>query len=203
MIDTKIILITGGSCSGKTALSNYLASNLPKESVILSQDNYFIDYSKYTNEELDDINFDIPEAFLTDVLIDNVKDLCNHRPVQLPIYDFRLHKIGHWETYNKEPSYIIIEGIMTFESKALYDMASVKIFVNTPLDIMLWRRLNRDRNDRFFDIRSSLSRYIKFIRHSYTNIIYPNINRSDLIINGTAPYERSIVKEILSFISVH
>lgn len=199
MNDIQIILVTGGSCSGKTTFSNFLALNLPGESIVISQDNYFIDYSNYNDNELDEINFDLPESFLMDILIDNIKMICDHQTALLPIYDFNLHKIGNWKAYDKAPKYIIVEGIMTFENKQLFEMASVKIFVEAPLDIMLWRRINRDNIDRFFDVRSSLSRYIKFVRNSYLNIIYPNKDRADIIIDGTNQYSKAIIKEILKF----
>ena len=139
----KLILICGGSCSGKTTLGNLLA-NCMENTLLLSMDNYFINYSSYAEEELANINFDIPEAFHTDLLIKNLNDIIKHRHTELPIYDFKNHKIGNWRTYADTPQYIIVEGIMTFCSEELLRMSSLKIFVETPMDIMLWRRVSRD-----------------------------------------------------------
>ncbi len=132
MKTTKLILVGGGSCSGKTFFSSSLSKFLG-DTLILSQDNYFIDYSMYSENELDSINFDIPEAFMTDILINNIKSIVVGKPTMLPLYDFKSHKISQWREYSDTPRYIIIEGIMTFNSDELLKMSNLKIYVDTPM----------------------------------------------------------------------
>lgn len=193
-----IILITGGSCSGKTSLSHYLANNLSSKALILQLDNYFIDYSIYSQEELESINFDIPEAFRWDALITNVKDICNGQPTKLPIYDFQYKRTGQLIDYSDCPEYIVIEGIMTLENQQLLEMADVKIFVDAPMDIMLWRRISRDGVERYFDVRSTLLRYKNFVRNSYLDYIVPHKETADIVIDGTRQYDKSLIQQIQS-----
>lgn len=196
----KIILITGGSCSGKTSFSNFLSNNLDGQALIIQLDNYFADYSTYSPKELDEINFDIPEAFCWDMLIDNINDICSGQSTQLPEYDFSRRKIGQFYKYSERPDFIIIEGIMSFENLQVFEMASIKIFVDTPLDIMLWRRISRDGIERFFDVNSTLLRYKRFIRNSYINLILPHRETADIVIDGTSDYERNHIHKIMALL---
>jgi len=190
-----VILICGGSCSGKTMLSNLLSDYLG-ETLVLSLDNYFIDYSLYSEEELEHINFDIPEAFQFEILLRNIFDILDEKSTMLPIYNFENHKIGQWEKYSERPKFIIIEGVMAFEQKELLEMASLKVFIDTPLDIMLWRRVSRDNVERFFDIKSTLNRYINFVRPSYEQLIYPKKILANVIIDGCSAFDRKVLDEL-------
>lgn len=196
----KLILVGGGSCSGKTSFSAALSKYLG-DTLILSQDNYFIDYSMYSENELDSENFDIPEAFMTSMLVDNIKDIIAGRKTRLPLYDFKYHKIGEWKEYSDRPKYIIVEGIMTFNSVELMKMAVIKIFIDTPMDIMLWRRVSRDNVERYFNLSSTLNRYIKFVRPSYINYVLSKKNMADMVIDGTSDWQsyfESIKKQLKS-----
>lgn len=184
----KLILVGGGSCSGKTSFSSALSKYLG-DTLILSQDNYFIDYSMCSENELDSENFDIPEAFMTNLLVENIKDIIVGRQTKLPLYDFKCHKTGEWKEYNDKPKYIIVEGIMTFNSEELMKMAVVKIFIDTPMDIMLWRRVSRDNVERYFNLSSSLNRYIKFVRPSYIDYVLSRRNLADMVIDGTSDWQ--------------
>ena len=81
-----------GSGSGKTTVTNAIMKNLEGHSVaLLAQDYYYKDQSHLTFEERLETNYDHPFAFDNDLLIHNLKDLRNGKPVEVPTYDYSQH----------------------------------------------------------------------------------------------------------------
>lgn len=196
----KIILIGGGSCSGKTTLANLICNILGwNDCIIISQDNYFLDYSQCSEKELEDKNFDQPSAFILSKLVEDIDALLQNKKVLLPIYDFQLHKTHEYrEIYPmNQYRYIIIEGIMGFQNQYLNNISDVKIFVNTDMDIMLARRIQRDGKERFFKIESTIHRYLKYVRNGYLKYVLPSSKYADIEIDGNVPFEK---KEIMKFL---
>lgn len=197
----KIILIGGGSCSGKTTLANLICNILGNsDSIIISQDNYFIDYSQCSEKELENENFDQPSAFMLSKLVENVDALLQNKKVLLPLYDFQLHKAHEYrEVYPmNQYKYIIIEGIMGFQNQYLNDISDLRIFVYTDMDIMLARRIQRDKRERFFHIESTLDRYLKYVRNGYLNYVLPSLKNADVKINGNVPFVKKDIINILN-----
>lgn len=195
----KIILISGGSCSGKTTLAKMICEILGYDNVIqISQDDYFIDYSHYSKKELEQENFDKPSAFMLDKLVEDVEMLLQGKTVNLPRYDFKLHKVHEYKTIIPEKyRYIIIEGIMGFHNHRLNDISCLKIFVNTDMDIMLARRIQRDGKERFFKIESTIHRYLRDVRNGYLNYVLPSLKYADIEVDGNIPFEKKEIMEIL------
>ena len=82
--------------AGVRALENYSykcnMKNLEGHSVaLLAQDYYYKDQSHLTFEERLETNYDHPFAFDNDLLIHNLKDLRNGKPVEVPTYDYSQH----------------------------------------------------------------------------------------------------------------
>lgn len=198
----KIILISGGSCSGKTTLARIICDIIgTRNTIIISQDNYFIDYSHFTEKDLENENFDNPSAFRLAELEEDVKSIICNNKVQLPIYDFKYRCVQKYSDINLSAKFIVIEGIMGFQCQYLNRIADLKIFVNTDMDIMLVRRLKRDGKERFFNFESTIDRYIKFIRVGYKKYILPSKTLADIVIDGNEPFiEKNIAKILDDFI---
>src|SRR3989338_10726200 len=88
-----IIGIAGPSASGKSLLANTIVNELGSDQVVvISEDAYYKDLKHLSFEERAKTNFDHPEAFDHALLIDHLKDLREGKSVQIPRYDFSLHK---------------------------------------------------------------------------------------------------------------
>ncbi|RTZ68366.1 MAG: hypothetical protein DSZ21_01855 [Tenericutes bacterium] len=75
----------------------------------------------------------------------------------LPIYDFAKHKVvGHEKVIGKEN--LIIEGLFSFYDSEIESLADFKIFVDTPADIRLGRRIQRDTIERGREIDEIIKR---------------------------------------------
>lgn len=90
MNDVLIIGIAGGSGSGKTTLTNQIASLFQEHVTVLKHDNYYKAHDDMTFEERKNLNYDHPNAFDTELMIEHLKELRAGRPVQCPVYDYKV-----------------------------------------------------------------------------------------------------------------
>lgn len=194
-----VILISGGSCSGKTTLANVICDIVgTNNAIVISQDNYFNDYSNFTEAELESENFDIPSAFRLNDLAKDVESIICNKKTLLPVYDFKYRKVESYKCANLSAKYIIIEGIMGFQCQYLNEIADLKIFVETDMDIMLVRRLKRDGKERFFDFESTINRYVHFVREGYKKYILPLKELADIVIEGNQSFIQLDIEKHLS-----
>lgn len=75
---------------------------------------------------------------------------------------------------------------MTLYEKRFRDLMDLKIFVLTDDDIRLSRRLQRDIEERGFDVWDVLLMYNRFVKPSYDEFIKPVMKYADIIV----PYGR-------------
>lgn len=144
MQDIIVIGIAGGTGSGKTTLAEKIIEHFGGKIVIVHHDNYYREYKNMTYEQRSKINFDHPDSFETDLMIEDIKKLKRGETVYCPVYDYTVHnRIDKRLTVEPRPI-ILIEGILIFSDKRLCDLMDIKIFVDTDADIRLIRRIKRD-----------------------------------------------------------
>lgn len=179
-----IIGIAGGTASGKTTLARKLYESTKKVGSvsILRFDDYYFKMDHLTYEERCKINYDHPDSFDIELLISHLKELKNGNSINKPTYDYVVHNRAK-ETELIEPSnVIIVEGILIFAIPALREMFDVKIFVDTPDDIRLLRRLKRDVEDRGRTIESVSAQYLETVRPMHEAFVEPSKKYADLIV---------------------
>ena len=179
-----IIGIAGGTASGKTTLARKLYESTKKVGSvsILRFDDYYFKMDHLTYEERCKINYDHPDSFDIELLISHLKELKNGNSINKPTYDYVVHNRAK-ETELIEPSnVIIVEGILIFAIPALREMFDVKIFVDTPDDIRLLRRLKRDVEDRGRTIESVSTQYLETVRPMHEAFVEPSKKYADLIV---------------------
>ena len=82
MNDRKLIIIAGGSASGKTTVSKKIAQEFEKSSVAyLRMDNYYKDLSHLSSEQRKRVNFDHPSEVDFELLLNHLKQLLSGQPV--------------------------------------------------------------------------------------------------------------------------
>mgnify|MGYP003310747415 CR=1 FL=1 len=114
-----VIGIAGGSGSGKTTLTNQIASQFIEQVTIIKHDNYYKAHDDMTYEERCCLNYDHPNAFDTDLMIEHLKELKNGNKIECPVYDFTVHNRSK-DTLTISPNkVIIVEGILIFENPEL------------------------------------------------------------------------------------
>jgi len=178
-----VIGIAGGSGSGKTTVANMIIQHVGAEKIAyLPHDAYYKDLSNLPEAQRHLINFDHPNSLETSLLIQHVIQLKKGLPIELPIYDFRIH-CRTSQTQRIEPkSVIIVEGILIFAEAELRELFDVKIFVDTDPDIRFIRRLQRDILERGRSTESVIQQYLSTVRPMHLEFVEPSKRYADIII---------------------
>ena len=203
--NTKIILVCGGSSSGKTTLAAGLVDAVRKfASVeIISMDNYYFDLGHMDPLEADTKNFDSPDAVDSELLFQHLKDLQVHKKVRERRYDFKSHTVTELDTYIKRTDFIILEGIFTLYFEKLRNLAAAKIFIHADADIRLARRVERDVAERRLPLELVIRQYLKDVRPMHNKYIEPYSKYADLILDSNFSSEHENQLKALKFLKEH
>ncbi len=189
----KVVLIGGGSASGKTYVLRKVLEKLPKDKVtVISLDDYYKDFSVLPMEERAKINFDHPKAFDWKLMNEQLSALKRGETIEKPIYDFTIHGRSP-KTETVEPKdLIIIEGIMALVNKDLRAIGDLKVFINASRERRLVRRIDRDMKERARTYESIIEQYFTTVLPMFEEIIAPSQYYADLIINNDGGSTHSI-----------
>ncbi len=178
-----IIGISGPSASGKSVLSNTIVKELGSNKVVvIAEDSYYKDRSNIPFEERVKTNYDHPDAFDHTFLCDHLSALQSGETVAVPIYDHVKHERKTETRHVGKHTIIVLEGILLFTEAKLRNMMDIRIFIDTPLDICLVRRLRRDIIQRGRSIESVLNQYEETVRPMYFQFIEPSKRYADIIV---------------------
>lgn len=178
-----VIGVAGGTGSGKSTLVKKLQETFAEEDVItLSHDYYYKQNNDIILEERKKLNYDHPQAFDTDMMIEHVSILKKGRAVERPVYSFVDHNRLK-ETVTVIPAKVlIVEGILIFENKKLRDLMDIKVFVDTDADIRLARRILRDVSERGRSMESVIGQYVTTVKPMHEEFVEPSKRYADVII---------------------
>ncbi|CAD6224316.1 unnamed protein product [Miscanthus lutarioriparius] len=176
--------VSGGTASGKTTVCDMIIQQLHDHRVVLvNQDSFYRGLTAEESAHAQDYNFDHPDAFDTEQLLDCMGQLKRAQPVNVPIYDFKKHRrcSGSFRKVNAS-DVIILEGILVFHDQRVRNLMDMKIFVDTDADIRLARRIRRDTVERGRDISSVLDQYGRFVKPAFDDFVLPSKKYADVII---------------------
>lgn len=178
-----IIGIAGASGSGKSLLSSTIVNELGSDQVaVISEDRYYKDLGDMPLNQKAQRNFDHPDAFEHELLAQHLAELKAGKTVELPTYDYSTHARAPETTTFKSTRLIVLEGILLFVDKRIREQLDIGIYVDTPLDICLIRRLTRDIAERGRTLECVLSQYQKTVRPMYLQFIEPSKRYADIIV---------------------
>lgn len=177
-----VIGVSGGSASGKTTVANRIKEECKGSVELLSHDFYYLPQDELAFEERLKLNYDHPNAFDTERLIEDIKKLKQYLPIERPVYSYTEYT-RRKETITVSPAkVIIVEGFMIYENAELRDLMDIKIFVDTDADERLIRRIIRDVNERGRTLESVINQYIDTVKPSHELFVEPYKKYADIII---------------------
>lgn len=180
--DAIIIGIAGGTGCGKSTMIRKIKEEFNDEICILSHDFYYKQHNDITFEERKKINYDHPDAFDTDIMIDHIKELAKGNAIDRPVYDFTIHNRVD-DTVRVEPArVIVVEGILIFENKELRDLCDIKVFIDTDADVRIIRRILRDVNERGRTLDNIVEQYLTTVKPMHDEFVEPSKRYADIIV---------------------
>ncbi|MGL5741839.1 MAG: uridine kinase [Legionella sp.] len=178
-----IIGISGPSASGKSLLANTIVNELGSEQVVvISEDAYYKDNGHLPFVERETINYDHPDSFDHSLLCEHLRELRCGQSVDIPIYSHSKHMRLPETRSVGQHAIIILEGILLFTDKELRELMDIRIFMSTPLDVCLTRRLKRDVVERHRTFESVVHQYETTVRPMYLQFIEPSSRYADIIV---------------------
>ena len=184
MGDQNIIVIgvAGGTGSGKTTLVKALMNRFGENITVLSHDNYYKQHNELTYEERAKLNYDHPDAFDTDMMIEHLRLLKQGVAIDCPTYDFTVHNRAEGILHIEPEKVIVVEGILIFQDLELCREMDIKIFVETDADVRLCRRIRRDVRKRGRTIESVIEQYLTTVKPMHEQFVEPSKKNADLIV---------------------
>lgn len=184
--------MSGGSGSGKSTLADALIERLgPDRAVIFHEDGYYWPMRHYgpceTPEQraaiIEQANYDDPASKDTAHLVNDIRALKRGQVIEQPVYDFDRHDRDDSRTLRIAPApVIILEGIHALSVKALRPLIDLSIYVDTPDDLRLARRIRRDVVERERTVQNVLEHYLKTVRAAHYKFTHPSKFEAELVI---------------------
>ena len=177
-----VIGIAGGTGSGKTTITKRLMQRFGPDVSVIYHDNYYKAHHDMPYAERAKLNYDHPDAFDTDMLIEAVKQLKQGHAVTCPVYDYTIHDRSD-EVITVQPArVVIVEGILIFQSRELCQQMDIKIFVDTDADVRILRRIVRDVRDRGRSLDSVVNQYLNTVKPMHEQFVEPSKRNADIIV---------------------
>ncbi len=175
--------VAGGTGSGKTTVSNALLERVGARHIAyIPHDAYYRGLSEIPRAEDEIVNFDHPDSLDTALMIQHIKQLQRGEAVNIPVYDFTVHRRTDQTRLIAPQPIILIEGILIFAEPALRELFDVRIFVDTDPDIRFIRRLKRDVAERGRTVDSVIHQYLTSVRPMHLEFVEPSKRYADVII---------------------
>jgi uridine kinase len=187
-----LVAITGGSGSGKTTVAHALAGALPRgAAVVVEEDRYYRDSGRQAGFDARTFDFDHVDARDHALLLAHLDALKAGESVRTPRYCFR----NHWRKRGTDlvppAPVVILEGIHLLATPELAQRFDLRVYVDTPDDIRLIRRLLRDtgakaEGGRGRRWRQVVEQYLGTVRPAHLAHTAPTAAEADLVLTDAS-----------------
>lgn len=181
----RIILVGGGSSSGKSFVTQEVLKNVGEENVTrMTMDDYYLDQADIPLADCYKVNYDHPKAFDWPLMRKQIRALKEGLPIEKPVYDFvHLTRSNQIEVVTPK-KVIIVEGIMALVDKQVRNLGDLRVFIQAGAERRFLRRIIRDAKERGRSFENIVTQYFNTVQPMYDEIVKPSSEYADLIINN-------------------
>lgn len=174
--------IAGGTGSGKSTITKRIVEHFGGNISVVTHDNYYKAHDDMTYEERCQLNYDHPDAFENELMIEHLKQLKAGKSVQCPVYDYTVHNRSKDFVTIEPAKVIIVEGILILADKQLCDEMDIRVFVDTDADVRILRRIIRDVKKRGRTLDSVVDQYLTTVKPMHEAFVEPSKKNAHIII---------------------
>ena len=178
---TMIIGIAGGTGSGKTTLTEHLAAHFGANISVVHHDNYYKRQNVPFAERCKQ-NYDHPDAFDTDLMVQQLRELKDGHAIRCPVYSYSDHNRTDETVLIQPAPVIIVEGIIIFQDPRLRELMDIRIFVETDADVRILRRALRDVEERGRSMQSVVQQYLTTVKPMHEQFVEPTRKYADIVV---------------------
>ncbi len=181
-----VVGVAGASASGKSLFTKTVYQEL-KESLghhigVITEDSYYLNQDHLTLAQRKQVNYDHPHSMDHQLLVEHITLLRQGKSVQIPTYCYQTYTRKSEKILLTPKRVLIIEGILLLSDLAVREQLDFSVFIDTPLDICLLRRLRRDVVERGRTIDSIIAQYQDTVRPMYFQFVQPSKQFADVIV---------------------
>ncbi len=177
-----VLGIAGGTGSGKTTLVRHLQERLGANVSVISCDNYYKRHDELPYEQRCRLNYDHPDAFDMDLMVEQIEALRRGETIACPVYDFTVHNRSNETLLIPPTDVIILEGILLFADARLRALMDVRIFVDADADVRILRRVVRDVSQRGRSLESVVRQYLTTVKPMHEQYVEPSKRFAHIIV---------------------
>ncbi|MSR54984.1 MAG: uridine kinase [Gemmataceae bacterium] len=202
---TFVIGIAGGSGSGKSTLvEQIMCSEFAAHVSLLPHDAYYLNGHQMPPEVRKDENWDHPAALDNALLTRHVARILDGHPIDRPVYNFGTHSRTAKVERVEPRSVLLIEGILIFAIPELRDLMQLRVFVDTPPEERIVRRMLRDTKERSRTVESVAAQFRNTVRPMHDKYVEPSRVHAHVVIPWDwAGDSRPAVEMLLARIGRH
>lgn len=183
----RFIGICGGSGSGKSTLAQAVVNHAAIATTLISLDAYYRRKSEIPITLRG--NYDHPDTIDSALLSEHLQCLRRGQVIELPHYDFTVHDRSYERQVLAPTPIIILDGILLFALPTVMQHLDLSIYVDTPADIRLARRMQRDTRERGRTMDDILEQYFATVRPMHECYVEPYRLQADVIVAGDGELE--------------
>jgi len=198
-----VIGIAGGTGSGKTTITNKISERLGSDITVITHDNYYRAHHEMTYEERTLLNYDHPDAYETELMVEQLAALRRGESIEMPVYDFSIYDRTDKTTTVRPSRVIIVEGIVILAHPELRELLDVKVYVDCDADVRILRRLMRDVEERGRSIESVVNQYLATVKPMHEAFVEPSKKYADVIIPTTTSQNPVALDMLVNRIQSH
>lgn len=188
-----VILVAGGSASGKSTVVKEILDKAGLDDVIIiNHDDYYLDQAHLPLEERYLTNYDHPRSLDNELLYQHLNNLIHFKAINKPVYDFvkftRSDQVEHIEP----KKIIIVEGILILENAKIRELSDISLYVELDDDTRFIRRMLRDLKERGRSLESIISQYQKTVKPMFHKYIKPTKRYADVLIPNDTKHDIAV-----------